>query len=503
MKVPGYLVEQPLGTGSSARVWRARSRSTGETVAVKLLPAVDRAQLAAVRSEAAMLSGLDHPHLVHLHEIVPCDGALALVLDHAAGGSLATLLHARGRLTPGEVVTAIAPIGAALAYAHTAGVVHGDVSAANLLFTDVGFPLLADLGVARLVGDDAPVHSTPAYVDPAVAAGGVPAPSSDVFMLGAVALHALTGEPPWRGETAGDVLAVAAAGELEDVSRRLEAADVPEPVADVVARALALDDAHRPTAAEFALDLRHAAEPAPVELAAGRAHGDDRADPAQPNGEQAVFTHLMRPRTHRAEPARRRRRGRRSPRLLAAGAGMLIVLLAAGTVLGWVLWSPRDSGHRSSASVQPARVPPARVQPTQLTTTPATSSPSVVLSAAAAGSVLAQLDAVRARAFAQRDPRLLTGVYQSADLRAKDSALIDRIVPGGCGLYGVHTRYSAVAITARAPNQVIVTAKAALQPSTLECSGRPSGRAGGTGLVAFQIVLVRTSSGFLIEAITH
>jgi hypothetical protein len=363
--------------------------------------------------------------------------------------------------------------------------------------------LLADLGVARLVGDDASVHSTPAYVDPAVAAGGVPAPSSDVFMLGAVALHALTGEPPWPGGTADDVLAVAAAGELEDVPQRLDAADVPEPVADVVARALALDDAHRLTAAEFALDLRHAAEPAPVELAAGRAHPNDRADPVQATGEQAVFTHLMRPRTHRAEPARRRRRGGRSPRVLAAGAGMLVALLAAATVLWWVHWWPHHPGHRQAAIVQPARVPPAEVLPTQLTTRPATSASPAALSSAAAGSVLAQLDAVRARAFAQRDPRLLTGVYQSADLRAKDGALIDRIVPAGCGLYGVHTRYSAVAITARAPNQIILTAKAALQPSTLECSGRPSGRAAGTGPVALQIVLVRTSSGFLVEAVTR
>ena len=150
-------------------------------------------------AEAALLTALDHPHLVRLHAVVPADGASVLVLDLAEGGSLAELLAARGRLAPGEVITAVAPVAAGLAYLHDQGVVHGDVSSANILFTPGGSPLLADVGVARLTGDDRDAASTPAYVDPAVAAGCVPGPPSDVFMLAAVALHALTGAPLWHG----------------------------------------------------------------------------------------------------------------------------------------------------------------------------------------------------------------------------------------------------------------------------------------------------------------
>ena len=189
-----------------------------------------------------MLSALDHPHLMKLHEVRPVDDAIVLVLDLAAAGSLATLLARRGRLTVGETVTALAPIGGALAYAHNAGVVHGDVSSANILFTEVGLPLLADLGVARLLGDAAPVRTTPSYADPAVAAGGVPAPASDVFMLGAVALHALTGSPPWPGDDAAEVLELAATTGVEpDFAGRLDAAGVPAEVAAIVLRALRLD----------------------------------------------------------------------------------------------------------------------------------------------------------------------------------------------------------------------------------------------------------------------
>ncbi|MGH3494768.1 MAG: serine/threonine-protein kinase, partial [Sciscionella sp.] len=301
-KLPGYLVQQQLGAGGSGQVWQARERSTGDEVAVKLLPAVERGHLDAVRSEAAMLSGLDHPHLLHLREVVQCGAGLALVVDLADGGSLAELLDSRGRIAPGEVVTAIAPIGAALAYAHNAGVVHGDVSASNLLFTEIGFPLLADLGVARLVGDDAPVSSTPAYLDPAVAAGGVPSAASDVFMLGAVALHALTGEPAWRGVTAEEALIAARAGDLGDLPARMNAARVPGEVADVVSRALELEASRRPTAAEFALDLRHATEPVAVEFGAGRAADRDSDAGGRPRADRSTFTHHMRPEPRRPAP---------------------------------------------------------------------------------------------------------------------------------------------------------------------------------------------------------
>ena len=271
-KLRGYVVERLLGAGASGEVWRARVAATGELVALKRLPPMDSRDSRRLHSEAAMLSALDHPNLIRLHAVVPDErvaGASVLVLDLAEGGSLAQLLTVRGRLSPGEVVTALAPIAAAVAYAHTQGVVHGDISAANVLFTAEGSALLADLGVARLVGDDHEAESTPAYVDPAVAVGCVPAPSSDVFMLGGVALHALTGSPPWPG-TADMSLAAARIGALDDIDDRLAAAGVPEPVAGVVARALCPESFRRGTAADFALDLRAAAEPVAVELRAGR-----------------------------------------------------------------------------------------------------------------------------------------------------------------------------------------------------------------------------------------
>ena len=195
----GYVVERPLGRGASGEVWRARAAASGAPVALKRILTADDGERERACAEAALLRTLDHPNLIRLHAVVPTADAVVLVLDLADGGSLADLLDARGRLAPGEVITAVAPVAAALAYLHEAGIVHGDVSPGNVLFTAAGMPLLADVGVARLVGEDDAVRATPAYVDPTVAAGHLPGPPSDVFMLAGVALHALTGTPPWLG----------------------------------------------------------------------------------------------------------------------------------------------------------------------------------------------------------------------------------------------------------------------------------------------------------------
>ena len=166
------------------------------------------------------------------------------------------------------MVGAISPIAAALAYAHDEGVVHSDVAPANILFRADGSPVLADLGVARLLGGIEPPRSTLAYLDPEVAAGAIPSQASDVFMAAATALHALTGSPPWPGSTADAILAQACTGQIDGLDDSLAA--VPPAVADVIRRGLSVSPAARGSAAEFALDLRHAAPPVPIDFGAGR-----------------------------------------------------------------------------------------------------------------------------------------------------------------------------------------------------------------------------------------
>ena len=144
---------------------------------------------------------------------------VALVLELLPGGSLAALLARRGRLRPGEVVTAIAPVAAALAHAHEQRRrPRRPLARATSSSPREGRPVLTDLGVARVLGETAAGEVTPAYVDPTVARGGAPGPASDVFGVAAAAFHALTGIAPWNAATPGDTLRVAADGLLPDLA---------------------------------------------------------------------------------------------------------------------------------------------------------------------------------------------------------------------------------------------------------------------------------------------
>jgi serine/threonine protein kinase len=190
--VPGYLVEHLLGYGSQAEVWAGQALDGGERVAIKRIATDSPAAARAARAEAALLAALDHPSLIGLRAYLVLGSEVAVVMELAEAGSLAELLRRRGRLSPAEVVATISPVAAALAHAHDEGVLHADVSATNILFTAAGQPKLADLGVARVFAGRSSSIGTPAYLDPVVAAGGAAGAASDVFALGAVALHALT-----------------------------------------------------------------------------------------------------------------------------------------------------------------------------------------------------------------------------------------------------------------------------------------------------------------------
>jgi serine/threonine protein kinase len=188
-EVPGYVVGRELGRGGSASVWLVSEELTFREFAMKCFePARSSPQPSddgglpgkgsqdaedAVRRELRILSVLGHDHLVKAHDVVrlrgAADGGLGLVMDYAAGGSLGQLVGCRGALSVGETVTILTPIAQVLGYLHGKGLMHSDVSPGNILFSAHGKPLLADLGVARMVGDaaDPSPAGTEGFVDPA------------------------------------------------------------------------------------------------------------------------------------------------------------------------------------------------------------------------------------------------------------------------------------------------------------------------------------------------
>jgi len=345
--VPGYQVDRLIGYGSHAEVWSGRVAGDAEAVALKriILPAHGDPDGAAelvrsAKAEASLLTALEHPSLIRLRQYVQTPAAVVLVMELAEGGSLGQLLRRRDRLSPAEVAAALSPIAAALAFAHAEGVLHGDVSAANILFTAAGQPKLADLGVARMLMARTEADralGTPAYLDPVVAAGGAAGTASDVFSLGAVALHCLTGSGPWQSHDSTDLRAVldrAATGEIDDLPGKLSGC--PAAMAAVVSRALDPEPSRRGSAAEFALDLGASVPSAPVALAAGRLlpgigrHSAERHDPVGVGAVPADLTHVAR-REARPAPEELTPRRRSLRRLDTGTAGGPLRRPATGT----------------------------------------------------------------------------------------------------------------------------------------------------------------------------
>ncbi|PWW24783.1 serine/threonine protein kinase [Geodermatophilus normandii] len=489
-------------------------------MAVKLLVAGDGERQAR---EAALLGALDHPHLVRLHEVVhqPRRGGparVALVLDLLEGGSLAALLARRRRLRPGEVVTALAPVAAALACAHEQGVVHGDLSPGNVVFTAEGRPVLTDLGVARVLGEDAAGEVTPAYVDPAVARGGAPGPASDVFGVAAAAFHALTGVPPWNAATPADTLAVAATGELPDLAEL--APGTPPALLDVVARGLAVDPHARGSAAAFALDLRHACRPEPVRLPTSGVPDADLARTGR--GPRTELTHRV-PARHRREapPEVRTRRDRSwgAAGLLArrAAAGIAVTALVLGAVaLGLALTRSGPGGGAAPAAADRAAATPPPASSAPPAPPPASSAPPAPPPASSAPpaapptaadwtAVLTELYARRARAFATGDAALLEQVHAAGSpLLAADRAYLQALGAAGEVLRGFAPSVSGVTVTAGpAPDGAV---QVRLVDSRPDCEvvpasapdGPPLRTEPGRGEVAVAMVLVPGPDGWRI-----
>ena len=268
--VQGYAVGRGLGRGSSAGVWLVTEERTRRDFALKCfeLPEHQTPKAYAgledaensVRREIRILSVLDHEHLVKAHDVVRLEGdaggRLGLIMDYAAGGSLGQLVAGRGSLGPGETVTVLTPIAQALAYLHGQGFTHGDVSPGNVLFTAHGKPLLADLGVARMVADAraVPDAGTEGFRDPApvdaVRAGLQP--ERDVYSLAALGWYCLTGRAPEPG--------------AQRPPLPLLVPGVPPALAAALESGLHEDRRLRPSAAELASAVHRSAVAAPVDL---------------------------------------------------------------------------------------------------------------------------------------------------------------------------------------------------------------------------------------------
>lgn len=201
-----YRVEALVGEGGMALVFRAHDPHLHRTVALKVVHprlSPDPAFVARFLREARAVAGLQHPHLLPLHDFGEQRGVAYLVMPFITGGTLEERLT-RPR-TVADVLTLLRPIAAALDYAHGQGVVHRDVKPSNILLTAQGDPLLADFGIAKVAGSHSLTETgitvgSALYMAPEQAQGRPLDGRADLYALAVVLYEALTGQPPFPVE---------------------------------------------------------------------------------------------------------------------------------------------------------------------------------------------------------------------------------------------------------------------------------------------------------------
>ena len=198
-----------------ATVYLARDAKHHRDVAVKVLHPELAAGLGSERflREIRIEAGLQHPHILPLHDSGEADGFLYYVMPYVVGESLRQRLDRESRLPLGDALAIAADVADALGYAHAHGVVHRDIKPENILLSN-GHALVADFGIAKaveLAGDSKLTETgwgmgTPAYMSPEQIVGEPADGRSDVYGLGCVVYEMLAGQPPFtRRERARDV----------------------------------------------------------------------------------------------------------------------------------------------------------------------------------------------------------------------------------------------------------------------------------------------------------
>jgi WD40 repeat protein len=215
-----YEVLEEIARGGMGVVYRARQVSLNRHVALKMIATGQLATPAAVqrfRTEAEAAARLDHPHIVPIHEIGEYEGQHYFSMKLIEGGTLAEISpksEVQSPTSADEAARLVATVARAVHYAHQRGILHRDLKPTNILLDEKGEPHVTDFGLAKLVEDDssltksAAVLGTPAYMAPEQAAGGAKqlTTAADIYSLGAVLYELLTGQPPFRAETALETL---------------------------------------------------------------------------------------------------------------------------------------------------------------------------------------------------------------------------------------------------------------------------------------------------------
>ncbi|MCA1599740.1 MAG: serine/threonine protein kinase, partial [Chloroflexi bacterium] len=332
-----------IGHGGMAIVYKAYQPELDRIVAIKIpLPAfVDDADFrSCFEREARLVARLRHPHIVGIYSVGDEEGVPYLVMEYLQGQTLHTVLrqrvHAGALYTPAEALALLTPIASALDYAHTSGVIHGDLKPENIILTANG-PVITDFGLAKLVQEEAAsasvVMGTPSYMSPEQIQAETIDRRSDVYALGILLYELLTGKVPFTGPTSSAVAQAHLSQPPPALATRQPRLAATPLLDEIVRRAVAKRKADRwPSAGAMVSALAHAVEASGIPAL--------RAPmPARP---------VALPETARPVTPRRAGVARLQPPPPAAEkGGRLVLLLPIVVVLITGLWAVRAWADRN------------------------------------------------------------------------------------------------------------------------------------------------------------
>ena len=252
-----YQLESKIGSGGMGTVWRARDAVLDRLVAVKVLHeglASDAAFAERFRREARAAASLAHPNVCAVYDTGEADVPF-IVMEYVEGESLHNMLRRRGPLPIEDTARIARSVLAALAHAHSRGLIHRDMKPANVLFDATsGQAKVVDFGIAKGLEDTGGLTrtsgliGTAAYLSPEQVSGREATHASDLYAVGCLLYCCLAGEPPFGGPTA---IAIAMRHLRDPVPPlRARRPDLPPDLDAVVLRSLEKEPARRFSSAQ-------------------------------------------------------------------------------------------------------------------------------------------------------------------------------------------------------------------------------------------------------------
>ncbi|MGH3232274.1 MAG: serine/threonine-protein kinase, partial [Streptosporangiaceae bacterium] len=218
-RIAGHRLEEQIGRGGMAVVFRAFDERLGRQVALKVLApglAADEAFRRRFIRESRSAAAVDHPHIVPVFEAGEADGVLFLAMRYVPGGDVGTLVRRRGPLPPARAAAIISAVASALDAAHAAGLVHRDVKPANMLVdarpSQPDHVYLSDFGLTKGSRSSAGLTGTGHflgtldYCAPEQIQGGRVDARTDEYALACAAFELLSGQPPFPRDEGTAVL---------------------------------------------------------------------------------------------------------------------------------------------------------------------------------------------------------------------------------------------------------------------------------------------------------